>query len=79
MCLPVVSNDYFSNYSELLQSSGSVLMETRRLRAKTYANVRNLNELNPNFMKKNILSFPKSNSQKIIFSTSPPKHNKVES
>ena len=42
-------NDYFSNYSELLQSFRSVSMETQRLRDIGYDVFKTLNNLNLNF------------------------------
>ena len=42
-------NDYFSNYSELLQSFRSVSMESQRLRDIAYDVFKTLNNLNLNF------------------------------
>ena len=42
-------NDYFSNYSELLQSFRSVAMESQRLRDIAYDVFKTLNNLNLNF------------------------------
>ena len=46
-----VSNDYSSNYSELIQSFYFVSMENRRLRAIAYEEIKLLNGLNPNFVR----------------------------
>ena len=46
-----VSNDYSSNYSELVQSFYFVSMENRRLRAIAYEEIKLLNGLNPNFVR----------------------------
>ena len=69
-------NDYSSNYSKLLQI-WNISMETSRLHAISYEVSKTLNDLNPDFNEKTILSFSKSNSQKRRYSCSLPKHKKV--
>ena len=63
-CLLSVLNDNSSNFTALLQSSGSVSMETQRLRAITYQVFRTLNDLNPNFMKEIFYRSPKQAHRK---------------
>ena len=52
-------------------------METSRLRAISYEVSKTLNDLNPDFNEKTILSFSKSDSQKRQYSCSLLKHEKV--
>ena len=49
--LKFLSNDYLSSYSELLEKSTSVSMETKRLRRIVYEIFKTLNNLNPVFLK----------------------------
>ena len=42
-----VLSEYSSNYSELLQSSGSVSMETQLVLLRAYEGFKTLNDLNP--------------------------------
>ena len=57
-CVRVVLNDYSSNYLELLQSSGSVSMETQRLHTIAYEVLKTLNNLNQNSMKETFYHSP---------------------
>ena len=49
--LKFLLNDYLSSYAELLVTSTSVSMETKRLRTMVYEIFKTLNNLNPVFMK----------------------------
>ena len=51
MSLKFLSNDYLSSYSELLEKSTSVSMETKKLRRIVYEIFKTLNNLNPVFLK----------------------------
>ena len=50
-CLKVLSNDYTSNYEELLENSKSVPMKIKRLRTIIIEIFKTLNNQNANFMK----------------------------
>ena len=50
-------------------------METQQWRTITYKGFGILNDLNPNFMERNVLSFSKYNSQKRQSLCSFPKHS----
>ena len=54
-----------NNYSELLQSSGSVSMQTQQLRSTAHKVIfKTLSDLNPNFMREIFYRYPKLTHRK---------------
>ena len=62
--LKFLLNDYLSSYAELLVTSTSVSMETKRLRTMVYEIFKTLNNLNPVFMKDIFYYSPDVNHKK---------------
>ena len=63
-CLKVLSNDYTSNYEELLENSKSVPMKMKRLRTIIIEIFKTLNNQNANFMKEIFHHSPNFDPQK---------------
>ena len=62
-CLKMLTNDYCSDYKDLLQLTGNPTMEIRRIRTLVVEIFKTLNNINPNFMKE-IFHFSPYNTHK---------------